>query len=186
MMKVYRIYGIRHEAVTFAEDPDEAVVRALATGEIGDPFDQLRAGWEAPEAQEIPLPAGYALRPERQSAQWLAFSLENAWAFLHRRLEGLTDAEMFWQPVPDCWTVHQNENGRWLIEQGCVYFAHILAFTLDIGSNDSLEFFAAHLCYSFLAHRLLLNTWLTGQHDRPLSPPETAVYRLTYLLDAAR
>ncbi|EHI11740.1 DinB family protein [Mycolicibacterium thermoresistibile] len=25
---------------------------------------------------------------------------------LRPRLDGLTDAEYFWQPVPDCWTVH--------------------------------------------------------------------------------
>jgi hypothetical protein len=108
MMKVYHVCGIRHEAVAFAEDPTEAVAKALASGEVGD--------WEGPEAQEIPLPKGYALRPERQSAEWLAFALENAWAFLRRRLEGLTDAEMFWQPVADCWTVHQDENGRWVID----------------------------------------------------------------------
>ena len=28
--------------------------------------------------------------------------------FLRPRLDGLTDAEYFWQPVPDCWTVHQD------------------------------------------------------------------------------
>ena len=27
---------------------------------------------------------------------------------LRPRLEGLTDDEYFWQPVPDCWTVHQD------------------------------------------------------------------------------
>ena len=25
---------------------------------------------------------------------------------LRPRLDGLTDDEYFWQPVPDCWTVH--------------------------------------------------------------------------------
>lgn len=31
------------------------------------------------------------------------------WHWRHQlrpRLDGLTDAEYFWQPVPDCWTVH--------------------------------------------------------------------------------
>ncbi|HRQ42114.1 MAG TPA: DinB family protein [Chloroflexota bacterium] len=107
-MNVYHVQGIRHRAVVFAGTSDEAVAQALASGEVGE--------WEAPEAQEIPLPAGYALRPERQSGQWLAFALEEAWTFLCRRLEGLTDAEMFWQPVPNCWTVHQDGNGRWVID----------------------------------------------------------------------
>jgi hypothetical protein len=107
-MHVYHVQGIRHRAVAFAAGPDEAVARAVASGEVGD--------WEAPEAQEIPLPAGYALRPERQSVQWLAFALEEAWTFLRSRLVGLTEAEMFWQPVPNCWTVHPDENGRWVID----------------------------------------------------------------------
>ena len=108
MMNIYRVYGIRHEAVAFAETPDKAVAQALASGKVGD--------WEAPEAQEIPLPAGYALRPERQSVEWLAFTQEEAWTFLRRQLEGLTDAEMFWQPIPNCWTVRQDENGCWVID----------------------------------------------------------------------
>ncbi|CAN5365316.1 DinB family protein [soil metagenome] len=37
----------------------------------------------------------------------LADQLEWHWqASLRPRLEGLTDDEYFWQPVPDCWTVH--------------------------------------------------------------------------------
>jgi DinB superfamily len=37
----------------------------------------------------------------------LADQLEFHWSNqLRRRLDGLTDAEYFWQPVPDCWTVH--------------------------------------------------------------------------------
>lgn len=37
----------------------------------------------------------------------LADQLEFHWSHqLRPRLDGLTDAEYFWQPVPDCWTVH--------------------------------------------------------------------------------
>lgn len=37
----------------------------------------------------------------------LADQLEFHWSHqLRPRLEGLTDDEYFWQPVPDCWTVH--------------------------------------------------------------------------------
>jgi hypothetical protein len=38
-----------------------------------------------------------------QLAEQLDFHWTNA---LRPRLEGLTDDEYFWQPVPDCWTVH--------------------------------------------------------------------------------
>ena len=37
----------------------------------------------------------------------LADQLDYHWTSLLRpRLDGLTDEEYFWQPVPDCWTVH--------------------------------------------------------------------------------
>ena len=37
----------------------------------------------------------------------LADQLDYHWTnHLRPRLEGLTDEEYFWQPVPDCWTVH--------------------------------------------------------------------------------
>ena len=37
----------------------------------------------------------------------LADQLEFHWSHqLRPRLEGLTDDEYFWQPAPDCWTVH--------------------------------------------------------------------------------
>lgn len=37
----------------------------------------------------------------------LADQLDVHWTgFLRPRLAGLTDDEYFWQPVPDCWTVH--------------------------------------------------------------------------------
>ena len=37
----------------------------------------------------------------------LADQLDYHWTNqLRPRLDGLTDDEYFWQPVPDCWTVH--------------------------------------------------------------------------------
>jgi hypothetical protein len=46
----------------------------------------------------------------------LADQLEWHWqGSLRPRLDGLTDDEYFWQPVPDCWTVHRD---------GTVDFAH--------------------------------------------------------------
>ena len=40
-----------------------------------------------------------------QLTEQLEFHWEHA---LRPRLDGLTDDEYFWQPVPDCWTVHPN------------------------------------------------------------------------------
>jgi len=107
-MNVYRVYGIRHQTVVFAATPEEAVAQALAGGEVG--------GWEMLEAEEVPLPEGYALRPARRGVEWLALAMQEAWAGLRRRLEGLTDEEFFWEPVADCWTVHPDESGRWVVD----------------------------------------------------------------------
>jgi hypothetical protein len=39
--------------------------------------------------------------------------LQEAYERLRTRVEGLTDDEFFWEPVPDCWTVRQNDRGHW-------------------------------------------------------------------------
>jgi len=52
----------------------------------------------------------------RQSVEWLAFAMEEAWSTLRQRLEGLTDEEFFREPVPECWTVHQDQSGRWVVD----------------------------------------------------------------------
>ena len=52
-MKVYRVHGVRHEAVIFAETQEEAIEQAVYQGLIGD--------WEMPEAFEVFLPRGYRI-----------------------------------------------------------------------------------------------------------------------------
>lgn len=46
----------------------------------------------------------------------LAVEMDEAWQSLRRRLNGLTDKEFFWQPVPDCWTVHPDRSGHWIVD----------------------------------------------------------------------
>lgn len=36
------------------------------------------------------------------------------WGRLSRRLVGLTDEELFWEPAPGCWTVHPEAEGSWV------------------------------------------------------------------------
>ena len=38
---------------------------------------------------------------------------DQAYTRLRERLDGLTDNEFFWQPVPGCWTIYQTESGAW-------------------------------------------------------------------------
>ena len=35
------------------------------------------------------------------------------WTRIRDRLDGLSDAEYFWEPVPGCWTVRQRDDGSW-------------------------------------------------------------------------
>lgn len=46
----------------------------------------------------------------------LAAAMDEVWQTLHARLEGLTDEEFFWEPVPGCWTVHRDADGRWVVD----------------------------------------------------------------------
>ena len=39
--------------------------------------------------------------------------MDQVYARVRARLEGLTDDEFFWQPVPDSWTIYQDRRGRW-------------------------------------------------------------------------
>ncbi len=49
-----------------------------------------------------------------QSVELLKTAMEEGWLALRSRLEGLSDEEFFWEPVPDCWTVHLDAAGRWV------------------------------------------------------------------------
>lgn len=39
--------------------------------------------------------------------------LDAAYGRLHGRLQGLTDEEYHWQPVPDGWSIRPGADGRW-------------------------------------------------------------------------
>lgn len=43
----------------------------------------------------------------------LLAQLDEAYARLNRRLEGLTNEEYLWQPVPGGWSIRRGESGRW-------------------------------------------------------------------------
>ncbi|MFQ5811759.1 MAG: DinB family protein [Anaerolineae bacterium] len=52
----------------------------------------------------------------QQTVALLATEMDEAWGTLRGCLEGLTDEEFFWEPVPGCWTVHPSEDGRWVVD----------------------------------------------------------------------
>lgn len=45
--------------------------------------------------------------------QDLADCSDAVWQRLIGRLDGLTDAEYFWEPAPGCWTIRERADGRW-------------------------------------------------------------------------
>lgn len=52
----------------------------------------------------------------RQMVELLATEMDEAWQTLCHWLDGLTDEEFFWEPVPDCWTARSNKAGRWVLD----------------------------------------------------------------------
>jgi len=52
----------------------------------------------------------------RQTVDLLATQMDEAWESLRRWVQGLSDEEFFWQPVPGCWTVHPDDSGRWIVD----------------------------------------------------------------------
>lgn len=51
------------------------------------------------------------MSPEQRLANDVMRTLEDVRARTMARLEGLTDAEYLWEPVPDCWTVRTGQDG---------------------------------------------------------------------------
>ena len=47
------------------------------------------------------------------AVQLLATAMAETYEGLRRRLDGLTDDEFFWEPVPGCWTVFRGDDGGW-------------------------------------------------------------------------
>ena len=46
----------------------------------------------------------------------LLAQMDEVYARLRGRLEGLGDDEFFWEPVPGCWTVHRDRSGAWVVD----------------------------------------------------------------------
>jgi len=44
-------------------------------------------------------------------------AFDHAFGRLRNRLEGLSDDEYFWEPVPGCWSLRQHDD-RWLLDGG--------------------------------------------------------------------
>ncbi|HEU5384428.1 MAG TPA: DinB family protein [Streptosporangiaceae bacterium] len=48
----------------------------------------------------------------------LITAFDYVWGRLTGRLGGLTDEEYFWEPVPGCWSLRQDGQGRWRLDGG--------------------------------------------------------------------
>jgi hypothetical protein len=46
----------------------------------------------------------------------LRIQMDEAWRHLRGHLQGLTEEEFLWEPVPGCWTVHPDDDGRWVLD----------------------------------------------------------------------
>jgi len=41
---------------------------------------------------------------------------DQAWQRIRTRIDGLSDAEYFWEPTPGCWSVRQRADGTWMVD----------------------------------------------------------------------
>lgn len=53
---------------------------------------------------------------KKYSVALLIEEMDDAWKMLISWCEGLTDGEFFWEPVSNCWTVHLQEDGQWVVD----------------------------------------------------------------------
>jgi hypothetical protein len=52
----------------------------------------------------------------RAAAEIIRARLQDAYESIRGHVEGLTDEEFFWEPVPGCWTVRRGDDGRWAVD----------------------------------------------------------------------
>jgi hypothetical protein len=52
------------------------------------------------------------------TADSLITAFDYVWDRLTGRLGGLTDEEYFWEPVAGCWSLRQDDQGRWQLDGG--------------------------------------------------------------------
>src|ERR1700722_6517655 len=61
---------------------------------------------------------GASLFPERATSRCHGNERHGSYERLVGRLEGLTDAEYFWEPVDGCWSLREGADGRWRLDGG--------------------------------------------------------------------
>jgi DinB superfamily len=92
----------------------------------------------------------------------LVDQLESHWQDrLRRRLDGLTDEEYFWQPVPDCWTISRRGAGLAPMSLGAGEFTWDFGEPQDPEPVTTIAWRLAHLIVGFAE--------MNGTHfgDRP-------------------
>jgi hypothetical protein len=52
----------------------------------------------------------------RAAVEIIRERLQEAYESIRERVDGLTDAEFFWEPVARCWTVRRRDDGRWAVD----------------------------------------------------------------------
>jgi len=52
----------------------------------------------------------------RSAVEVIREQLQEAYARIRGRVDGLTDDEFFWEPVPACWTIRLRDDGRWAVD----------------------------------------------------------------------
>lgn len=96
------------------------------TYSVPDPADEIAPGPASPpqpkpaEDKQEADPAEESDEEDRQDRERLLplvlTGFDEAWDRSRARLEGLTDEEYRWEPVPDCWTVRLGEDG-WAVDR---------------------------------------------------------------------
>ena len=69
----------------------------------------------------------------------LVGQLEFHWnVHLWPRLQGLSDGEYFWQPVPDSWPLHRGADGRWFADTATTDKQHLNREVIHHGGEVGL------------------------------------------------
>lgn len=94
----------------------QAISRQMAPAELDEAFAAEGAEPVIPPVRRASsTKAGKERGPQEQVA-FLAAALGEAYEYLRRQVEGLTAAEFFWEPAPECWSLRELEDSRWSLD----------------------------------------------------------------------
>jgi DinB superfamily/Ankyrin repeats (3 copies) len=97
---------------------------------------------------------------------------DTAFERLTKRLDGMTDDEYFWEPVPNAWTLRRRQDGSFDGDWGVIFDQPAPFTTIAWRLGHIIEFLTADRCWQILAQRAVRSPLADGYPEGAASAGE--------------